>query len=228
MAMRPPPDTERNSTRSTSKEPVASRQKRGPMPPQRAPITTGSSAIGSAPATSSSSAERRAFRSASSTGPKPKLLSSSAARPPIGPPPATSTGSPGIGSRRRIACNATASGSHSAAISGAMSDATRSRPRAGNNTSSAKPPSHTSPTKPSEMQRLARPARQCGHRPQGTRESATTRSPTLNPRTSAPTSTTSPENSCPGVTGSCASHIPVRKLWTSEPQIPAARTRIRT
>jgi hypothetical protein len=100
MAMRPPPDTERNSTRSTSKEPVASRQKRGPMPPQRAPITTGSSAIGSAPATSSSSAERRAFRSASSTGPKPKLLSSSAARPPIGPPPATSTGSPGIGSTR--------------------------------------------------------------------------------------------------------------------------------
>src|SRR5713226_442274 len=80
-------------------------------------------------------------------------------------------------------------------------------------------------------QMCACPSRHCWQCPQLTCISALTKSPALTARTSSPTRSTVPQNSCPSVTGGLMRPCDQRShpyIWRSVPQIDAAVTRTRT
>ena len=133
-----------------------------------------------APLTLATSSARAALRSATRTCLSPGRDSSSAANPPIGPQPSDKHRRSGRrrqpphrmqGDRQRLR--------HGGDGGIEPRVVAHKQPRR-QLRSSAKPPSQTSPTKPSLAQKLCRPARQAGHSPHQKRELATTRSPSAN------------------------------------------------
>ena len=119
---------------------------------------------------------------------------------PIGPAPVTSTSSPTSGKVSAV-CTALPSGSKIAARSGSIPAGCTQRLPAGTATNSAKAPSRSTPMLEVRMHMCRRPARQLRQMPHTTWPSALTRSPILTDSTPAPSSTTTPENSCPGISG---------------------------
>ena len=101
----------------------------------------------------------------------------------------------------------------------------------GSTTYSANAPSRFTPTEDVRMHRCRRPARQLRHVPQTTCPSPDTSAPTRTSCTPAPISTTSPQNSCPGISGAFtadAAHASHDSMCRSVPQMPARSTRIFT
>ena len=119
---------------------------------------------------------------------------------PIGPAPVTSTSSPSIGKARAV-CTALPNGSKIAATPQSTGCRCTQALVDGRATYSANAPSTCTPMPRVWMHRCRRPARQLRHRPQTRCPSPLTTSPTCTSVTLAPTSTTSPANSCPTVRG---------------------------
>jgi hypothetical protein len=168
-------------------------------------------------------AARRSLRSMIFTG-CPARPARSATMPPIGPHPVIATTSPGAGARRRSACKATASGSAIARCRSGTPSGAAMTLRAGSVTDSAKPPSMTSPMKPSRSHTWPNPAQHAAHFPQRQRLSTITRWPKRTCATSGPIAVTVPTNSWPATEGARLIQAPVLKLCRSEPQMPAAKT----
>ena len=157
----------------------------------------------------------------------PAMRAISVQSKPIGPGPITTTVSPG----RTVLFEATAlyatqQGSVSAARSNGSSSGMWCRQRAGTHTKLAIAPSVPAP-KPERLgQRLYLPVRHSRHSPQMfAAVSETTRSPSRNPLTRAPTSATVPQNSCPSTTGTRTGQLwELWYWWMSLPQTPTAPT----
>ena len=149
---------------------------------------------------------------------------------PIGPAPEISTSSPRIGNASAV-WTALPNGSKIAAISSSMPDQWCQMLVIGRATNSAKDPSRPTPRPMVLAHRCRRPARQWRQRPHTTWPSPLTRSPAWKSTTLLPTSTISPTNSWPTISGGWmvfAAHGSHDSMCRSVPQIPVLWTRIRT
>src|SRR6266511_3401591 len=157
--------------------------------------------------------------------PPPAARATCAASNPIGPGPITSTSSP---SRTRSGSSnelqQQASGSAIAATLPSSQSGMRWRFATGTCRSGAKPPSTCVPIERRSGQRFVRPARQKAHTPHVEKYvSVTTRAPRQPPSTPSPSSATTPETSCPIVTGGTDGYSP-SWMYRSVPQMPAPTT----
>ena len=172
------------------------------------------------------SASRSGLRSVITTCRAPACRLTIAAMIPIGPAPVTSTSSPSIGNASAV-CTALPNGSKIAATPHSTGCRCTQALVDGRATYSANAPSTCTPMPRVLMHRWRRPARQLRHRPQTRCPSPLTMSPTCTSITLEPTSTTSPENSCPTVRGGLtvpAAHSSQASICRSVPQIPVAFT----
>src|SRR5262249_25464653 len=120
-----------------------------------------------------------------------KARKESATDRPIGPGPSITALSPALSEDCSTACRPVPKGSSREASSKLIEDGTLWLLPTGAMVYSARAPERVV----GEVQRLKRPARQVGHRPQWPNGSSATRSPTLKLVTPGPTSTTSPPGS---------------------------------
>ena len=149
-----------------------------------------------------------------------------AARRPIGPGPddehRVARADP-VGVEQRVAA-ARERLDHRAASRPSSQSGMRCRLRAGTSRRGANPPSTNEPIDRRSGHRLMRPSRHQRQRPQVEKYvSVTMRAPRHDSSTPSPRSATTPETSCPIVTGGCEAYSP-SKMWTSVPQMPAATT----
>ena len=141
---------------------------------------------------------------------------------PIGPAPITRQPVPAATGAIRTPCNATASGSTSAAARNPMPSGMRRQLSGCTRTYSAYAPGRSpSPSERMVVQRMPSPATHAAHDPHAMYGRATTGSPTSQPDTPEPSAATSPANSWP-ITVPGGS---VCAACRSEPQMPQSRTR---
>src|SRR5258707_7285426 len=119
---------------------------------------------------------------------------------PMGPQPVMATVFAAI-SPASTECTALPSGSRMEAYSCGMAGSSFQIFDSGMTTYSANAPSESTPMIFTFWQMWALPVRHCRHLPQATCISADTKSPSLTLVTSSPNATTSPQNSCPGISG---------------------------
>ena len=170
----------------------------------------------------SARASRSGSGSRTHTASTPSACAAARCSSPLQPAPTTSRLSPGRIPARRWARRAQPSGSVRVAVTGSSpsSGSSSSTRSASIRTYSANPPG-SSPVPRKRSHSVSWPCRQRRHSPHGAWWWIATRSPTATPRTSDPTSTTSPAGSCPSTAGS------LRPTYqpTSEPHVAHASTR---
>lgn len=92
---------------------------------------------------------------------------------------------------------------------------------------SANPPGPVTPRARRSRQSSGLPRAQNSQRPQPELPLTATVPPTSSPSTPSPSASTSPNGSCPGVSGNEAKKVP-SWMWRSVPQIPVAAMATRT
>ena len=139
----------------------------------------------------------------------PQARATAMANSPMGPQPVMATVLAAISPASTV-CTALPKGSRMEAYSRGMAGSSFQMFDSGMTTYSAKAPLASTPMIFTCWQMWASPMRHCRHLPQATCISAETKSPSLTEVTSSPYAATSPQNSCPGMSGGwmrCAAHL---------------------